>query len=82
MSSTASTYDVNRLFAGIILAASSLILTSSILLETSSLFNLDTVVFGIMTLLYGIMMFASSYVEEEQHFWYSIQKVSREFTLN
>lgn len=23
-----------------------------------------------ISLLYGIMMFASSYVEEEQHFWY------------
>ena len=25
-----------------------------------------------MTTAYGIMMFASSYVEEEQHFWYWI----------
>lgn len=23
-----------------------------------------------MTILYGVMMFATSYVEEEQHFWY------------
>ncbi|MGG6497429.1 UNVERIFIED_CONTAM: hypothetical protein NY603_31355, partial [Bacteroidetes bacterium 56_B9] len=28
------------------------------------------VYFALISLLYGVMMFASSYVEEEQHFWY------------
>ena len=70
MSSTASNYDVTKLATGQAVAAIALFFASLAAgptifnaLRTSSLF------IGI-SLLYGIMMFASSYVEEEQHFWY------------
>jgi len=70
MSSTASNYDVKKLASGQAVAAISLFFASlaagptiANALRTSSPF------IGI-SLLYGLMMFASSYVEEEQHFWY------------
>jgi ethanolaminephosphotransferase len=70
MSSTASNYDVSRLVLGIVFAGSALVLAvfaswpSLDLSLTGGLSLLLTVV------LYDVMMFASSYVEEEQHFWY------------
>lgn len=70
MSSQASNYDLNKLVGGQILSAIAtifaLIAAAPILL--SSLPYAAT--FLSITLAYGIMMFASSYVEEEQHFWY------------
>ncbi|TVY57177.1 GPI ethanolamine phosphate transferase, partial [Lachnellula suecica] len=70
MSSTASNFDVTKLVTGQAVAAIGLSFASlaagptiANALKTSSPFV------GI-SLLYGIMMFASSYVEEEQHFWY------------
>lgn len=70
MSGMASNYDVPRLYIGqgvAVLAAMLAIAaaTRSISEPTSSLLP-----FGGIVLAYGIMMFASSYVEEEQHFWY------------
>lgn len=69
LSSTASSYDVPRMVAGVSIAAVSLILaifafpsTWPPTLAGSSL--------TFTTILYGVMMFATSYVEEEQHFWY------------
>ena len=32
--------------------------------------SVDGIALGLITVLYGVMMFASSYVEEEQHYWY------------
>jgi ethanolaminephosphotransferase len=70
MSSTASNYDMSKLVIGqavttialfLGLAAAGSTITSSLKCSTP---------FLVITLLYGIMMFASSYVEEEQHFWY------------
>jgi ethanolaminephosphotransferase len=72
MSSTASNYDVTRLFSGIGVAAVSLILTMLATTSLPVLSQLDNVFFLLLSALYGIMMFASSYVEEEQHFWYWI----------
>jgi ethanolaminephosphotransferase len=70
MSSTASNYDVPKLFAGQVFTSSATLLafvaagpTFAGSIKTSGPF------LGI-SLLYGIMLFASSYVEEEQHFWY------------
>lgn len=70
MSSTASNYDLGRLNAGIVLAA----LATVICLATAFTALLASRSSGLwtssVTTLYSAMMFASSYVEEEQHFWY------------
>ncbi|KAI1773691.1 alkaline phosphatase-like protein [Hypoxylon cercidicola] len=70
MSGMASNYNMSMLFYGELAAALASVaaicaVASSALTPTTSL-----VPFGLTTILYGIMMFASSYVEEEQHFWY------------
>lgn len=70
MSSTASNYDIPRLGTGLACAALAL---SGVATATLTIVKNSPVaylpIFG-TSLLYGIMMFASSYVEEEQHFWY------------
>ncbi|KAK2761397.1 major facilitator super transporter protein [Arachnomyces sp. PD_36] len=72
MSSAASNYDLPRLIIGSVLAGiavgSSVIVSFAPISQspTSGAFFIFTVVS------YGIMMFASSYVEEEQQFWYWI----------
>jgi ethanolaminephosphotransferase len=70
MSSTASNYDIPRMFTGQAFASMAVLLglvaagpTLTRSVKTSS-------PFACIILLYGVMMFASSYVEEEQHFWY------------
>lgn len=70
MSSTASNYDVKKLFMGAGFAA--LALVSATFAASPTIFTSLKVCYPIIAigLLYGIMMFASSYVEEEQHFWY------------
>ncbi|KAH6671599.1 GPI ethanolamine phosphate transferase [Plectosphaerella plurivora] len=65
MSSMASNYDVSRLVLGQVLAALSVLATILLISPAANLMPLLAA-----ALLYGIMMFASSYVEEEQHFWY------------
>jgi ethanolaminephosphotransferase len=72
MSSAASNYDVSRLLSGIGLVALSVTVTSIVVLTESTFTQRDTFFFLLITVLYGAMMFASSYVEEEQHFWYWI----------
>lgn len=70
MSSTASNYDVPKLVLGQGIAAVSLSLAIAAAWPTiaKSLKSCSPIL--LTTLLYGIMMFATSYVEEEQHFWY------------
>ncbi|KAI1344282.1 GPI ethanolamine phosphate transferase [Xylariaceae sp. FL0016] len=70
MSTMASNYDMDRLTAGGVLAtvASSAAVLAVVRSVHMPLDNL--VPLSLITILYGIMMFASSYVEEEQHFWY------------
>ena len=70
MSSTASNYDMPKLITGQLLAVLTLLisLAASGSIITSSLKNV--IPFISIALAYGVMMFASSYVEEEQHFWY------------
>ena len=70
MSSTASNYNLLRLGLGIGLAALATVAGAA----TASTAIFETRVTGLWISLvfvaYGIMMFASSYIEEEQHFWY------------
>jgi ethanolaminephosphotransferase len=70
LSGTASNYDLPRMAAGIGLATISLVLVCIHALSQQQLLSIDSVVFTAMIAAYGGMMFASSYVEEEQHFWY------------
>jgi ethanolaminephosphotransferase len=70
MSSTASNYDVPRLFFGQAVAGITLSLGLGAAFPTISISLRSTAPLLGISLLYGIMMFASSYVEEEQHFWY------------
>ncbi|KAK6419754.1 major facilitator superfamily transporter protein [Oleoguttula sp. CCFEE 5521] len=69
LSSTASSYDIPRMMGGTVLAVVSLLLA---ILAFPSSWPPTTAGLTLTSLvtLYGIMMFASSYVEEEQHFWY------------
>ncbi len=69
MSSTASNYNLFRMKAGTIIAATATCLAAAALVSglSEKLIGLSLVA---MSLTYGGMMFASSYVEEEQHFWY------------
>lgn len=69
LSTTASSYDVPRLVSAVVLAglATALAVYSKKPLWPPSLAGLA---FSAVTILYGLMMFATSYVEEEQHFWY------------
>ncbi|KAK5787497.1 hypothetical protein VI817_009994 [Penicillium citrinum] len=72
MSSTASNYDVSRLSIGLlILAIATALLLPTIYREFSR--AASTGIFLVLMIAgYGSMMFASSYVEEEQQFWYWI----------
>jgi ethanolaminephosphotransferase len=69
LSTTASSYKVDQLVKGAAVAGVSLIL--AIYSRQSNWPPASAGVgFVLITILYGIMMFATSYVEEEQHFWY------------
>lgn len=69
LSSTASSYDISTLLGGVLIA--SLAVGMAVFsLDACWTLNAATIFFALTTLLYGVMMFASSYVEEEQQFWY------------
>ena len=70
MSSTASNYDVSKLAIGQVVAALGLFFGLAATGPAMAKTLRASSPFLIVTLVYGIMMFASSYVEEEQHFWY------------
>ncbi|KAJ4403211.1 major facilitator super transporter protein, partial [Neurospora sp. IMI 360204] len=69
MSGMASNYDMSRLILGQVAALLAVIFSlyaaTEIVSPTSSLTPLL-----VISIAYSIMMFASSYVEEEHHFWY------------
>ncbi|TKA78589.1 hypothetical protein B0A55_03877 [Friedmanniomyces simplex] len=69
LSSAASSYDIPRMVLGMLASAAALALA---ILSLPAVWPPSTagIFFATTTLLYGVMMFASSYVEEEQHFWY------------
>lgn len=72
MSSAASNYDLSKLIIGSVLAGIAVVLSfvTSISAVTRSVAPGMFFIFTVTG--YGIMMFASSYVEEEQQFWYWI----------
>ncbi|KAI0105536.1 alkaline-phosphatase-like protein [Nemania sp. FL0031] len=70
MSGMASNYDVDRLIYGGIIAAAAVSTAGVATVMSTKLTIRKFVPFFLITVLYSVMMFASSYVEEEQHFWY------------
>lgn len=70
MSSTASNYDLAKLGSGVALSAVAFLLVLVTVTPSLSTPTLAGLFFTLVTVLYGIMMFASSFVEEEQHIWY------------
>lgn len=70
MSGAASNYNVSRLHSGIGLAA--LAMAAGIPAAGKALLEIKStgLWMSLVSILYSIMMFASSYIEEEQHFWY------------
>lgn len=72
LSQTASNYNLTRLVLGIAAATISLVLAVAASHRDLSQPRSAATLFGLLLALYFIMMFASSYVEEEQHFWYWI----------
>ncbi|KAL2108265.1 hypothetical protein VUR80DRAFT_4064 [Thermomyces stellatus] len=70
LSNMASNYDMRMLVLGQAIAAAACILATAGLGSAGIGHARSLAVFAVITLAYGVMMFASSYVEEEQHFWY------------
>lgn len=70
MSSTASNYDISKLIVGQVLAMLASVI--AIAAAWTSLANSLRTSLPLLVVIisYGIIMGASSYVEEEQHFWY------------
>ena len=70
MSGTASNYNLFRLYAGIVIA--SLATLAALLVSGKPVLRMKSTGLWMtsITIAYGVMMFASSYVEEEQQFWY------------
>lgn len=71
LSGTASSYNLPRMVTGMVLTTIIIMLTLS---SFPSLWppSAASTFFAFTSIFYGIMMFASSYVEEEQQFWYWI----------
>ena len=70
MSSTSSNYDLARLGFGQAIALMAVVLTSVLCWIATRRNHQLRGFFGLVCIAYGITMFASSYVEEEQQFWY------------
>lgn len=66
MSSMASNFDMSRLAIGQGLATLAVIVAG---ITTAANAGVSLPIY-VLSISYGVMMFASSYVEEEQHFWY------------
>ncbi|EGZ72112.1 hypothetical protein NEUTE2DRAFT_90037 [Neurospora tetrasperma FGSC 2509] len=69
MSGMASNYDMSRLILGQVTALLAVIFSLSATIKTVSPTRSLTPLL-VISIAYSVMMFASSYVEEEQHFWY------------
>ncbi|KAF0642608.1 hypothetical protein FPSE5266_08630 [Fusarium pseudograminearum] len=70
MSSMASNYDMPKLYIGQAIAAIAAVASAMVVVSLGAHRDGQILPFTLLTLAYGAMMYASSYVEEEQHFWY------------
>ncbi|KAL2862972.1 mannose-ethanolamine phosphotransferase LAS21 [Aspergillus lucknowensis] len=70
MSSAASNYDLKYLYTGICIAGLAVLLSLPATFGTLSRYQHPGLFLVAVILAYGAMVFASSYVEEEQQFWY------------
>lgn len=70
MSSTSSNYDLTRLNSGLYMSGLAALLSFPATYKLLSKFRHAGIFLMFSVLGYGGMMFASSYVEEEQQFWY------------
>jgi ethanolaminephosphotransferase len=70
MSSTASKYNLTRLYVGAGLTGLCVITAVASSFRTISTSGIVGIFFVFILLSYCIMMFGTSYVEEEQEFWY------------
>ncbi|KAJ4292194.1 major facilitator super transporter protein [Collariella sp. IMI 366227] len=70
LSSMASNYDTSRLFQGLAAAVVALIAAAIAAAQCVDTRGASFIPLSLIVLAYGVMMFASSYVEEEHHFWY------------
>jgi ethanolaminephosphotransferase len=70
LSGAASNYDLDKMYTGIAIAALGVALAITSILSARVKLDLGTFAISTISLAYGTTMFASSYVEEEQQFWY------------
>ncbi|KAL9625007.1 MAG: hypothetical protein Q9160_000736 [Pyrenula sp. 1 TL-2023] len=70
LSGTASNYDLKKMLLGLSLSSTALITASVMSYPLLRRSRIPGLAFGSVLLAYGVMHFASSYVEEEQQFWY------------
>ncbi|PGH13203.1 hypothetical protein AJ80_06449 [Polytolypa hystricis UAMH7299] len=70
MSSTASSYDLSRLYLGSALASIAVVLSFMSSFQTLARSPAAGMFTALIIVSYSAMMFGSSYVEEEQQFWY------------
>lgn len=72
MSNASSNYNLMRLYQGTVVAAGAVLLSFMSVIRRSVTLSGATTFLSLITSSYAILMFASSYVEEEQQFWYWI----------
>lgn len=66
----ASNYDIPRLTVGQTFSIVATVIAVYAAYQNAGEVSTAALPFTLVTVAYGVMMFASSYVEEEHHFWY------------